>query len=64
VRAAAFMIPGGLGIQEGGFIIVGTLIGLPPEVAFALSLIRRVRELGFGLAGIFVWQCEPWRHRL
>ena len=58
VRAAAFMIPGGLGIQEGGFMVVGTLIGLPPEVALALSLIRRVRELALGLAGVAVWQ---WR---
>jgi hypothetical protein len=58
VRAAAFMIPGALGIQEGAFIVVGALIGLPPEVALALSLIRRVRELALGLVGIVFWQ---WR---
>ncbi|HEY1337803.1 MAG TPA: lysylphosphatidylglycerol synthase domain-containing protein, partial [Bryobacteraceae bacterium] len=58
VRAAAFMIPGGLGVQEGGFILVGGLIGLSPEVALALALIRRVRELVLGIAGIIAWQ---WR---
>lgn len=56
VRAAAFMIPGALGVQEGAFIVLGGLVGLPPEVALSLSLIRRVRELLLGLSGTFMWQ--------
>jgi putative membrane protein len=56
VRAAAFMIPGALGVQEGGFILLGGLVGLPPEAALALSLIRRVRELLLGVPGIVLWQ--------
>jgi glycosyltransferase 2 family protein len=56
VRTAAFLIPGALGIQEGGFLIVGTLLFLPPEAALALALTRRVRELVFGIPGILAWQ--------
>ena len=56
VRAAAFMIPGALGVQEGGYILLGGLIGLPPEAALSLSLIRRVRELLLGIPGTVLWQ--------
>jgi len=56
VRTSAFMIPGALGVQEGGFLLVGTLLSLPADVALALSLTRRVRELAFGIPGILAWQ--------
>ena len=56
VRAAAFMIPAGLGVQEGGFILLAGLVGLSPEVALSLSLIRRVRELVFGIPGAMLWR--------
>jgi len=55
IRSAAFAIPAGLGAQEGGFLIVGTLLGLPPEAALALALLRRVREILFGLPGLAIW---------
>ncbi len=56
IRAAAFLIPGALGAQEGGFLIIGTLLGLPADAALALALTRRVRELAFGIPGILAWQ--------
>lgn len=56
VRAAAFLIPGALGAQEGGFLLLGTLLSLPPEGALALALTRRARELAFGIPGILAWQ--------
>jgi putative membrane protein len=56
VRAAAFLIPGALGAQEGGFLLVGTLLSLPAEGALALALTRRARELAFGIPGILAWQ--------
>jgi len=43
--SAAFFVPGALGVQEGGFLLVGQLIGLPPHLALALALARRVRDL-------------------
>lgn len=55
VRAAAFMVPGALGVQEGGLILFGALFGLPAETGLAISLSKRVRELALGLPGLFVW---------
>lgn len=56
LRTSAFMIPGALGIQEGGFLVIGALLSLPADVALALALTRRVRELAFGIPGILAWQ--------
>jgi putative membrane protein len=61
IRSAAFAVPGGLGVQEGGYLIVGNLLGIPGESAFALSLIARVRELGLGIPGLIVWQLVEGR---
>ncbi len=55
VRSAGFAIPGGLGVQEGGVLLAANWLGVPTELALVAMLIRRVRELAFGLAGLFVW---------
>ncbi len=52
VRGAAFAIPGALGVQETGYVLLAPLAGLTPEVALALSLAKRVRELLLGLPGL------------
>jgi putative membrane protein len=56
LRSAMFLIPGALGVQEGGYLVVGGLLGIPGETALALALIRRVRELVLGIPGLIVWQ--------
>lgn len=56
VRSAAFAIPGGLGAQEGGFVAIGSALGLPTEVALALSLCKRFRELAIGGPALLAWQ--------
>ncbi|KND56875.1 putative integral membrane protein [Candidatus Burkholderia verschuerenii] len=52
IRGAAFAIPGSLGVQEGGYLLLAKLVGLPPETALALSLTKRARELLLGVPGI------------
>jgi putative membrane protein len=56
VRAAAFAMPGGLGIQDGGLIAVCGVFGVPPEVALALALVKRIAELVLGVPGLLAWQ--------
>jgi uncharacterized membrane protein YbhN (UPF0104 family) len=56
LRSAAFAVPGGLGVQEGGYILLGALIGLPPDVMLTLSLATRLGELIEGLPGLVAWQ--------
>ncbi|HLW35464.1 MAG TPA: flippase-like domain-containing protein [Chthoniobacterales bacterium] len=64
IRSVAFPVPGGIGVQESGYVLVGNLLGIPGEAAFALSLIARVRELGFGIPGLITWQLIEGRRLL
>jgi putative membrane protein len=50
----AFIIPNAYGIQEGLFIALGALAGLPPEVSLALSLALRIRDLILDPSGLLV----------
>lgn len=56
LRGVAFAVPAGLGVQEGGFVAVGLLLGLPPELMIAVSLATRVREILPSIPFLFVWQ--------
>ena len=56
VEMAAFLVPGALGAREGGFVLFGALFGLPADIALAIPLAKRVRELALGLPGLMVWQ--------
>lgn len=64
VRNVAFAVPSGLGVQEGGYVLVGNLLGIPGDAAFALSLIARVRELALGIPGVVAWQLIEGRRLL
>lgn len=55
-RGAGFAVPGALGVQEAGFILVGGLFGIHPDTAIALSMVKRARELAVGLPGLVAWQ--------
>jgi putative membrane protein len=52
IRGAGFAIPGALGVQEGGYLLLAPLAGLRPDVALALSLAKRARELLLGIPGL------------
>jgi putative membrane protein len=52
IRGAGFAIPGALGVQEGGFVLLAPLAGLAPSAALALSLAKRAREVMLGLPGL------------
>jgi len=65
IRGAAFAIPGALGVQEGGYLLLAPLAGLSSETALALSLAKRARELLLGVPGLlYVHLAErDWRRR-
>jgi putative membrane protein len=52
IRGAAFAIPGALGVQEGGYLLLAPVAGLTPDAALALSLAKRARELLLGIPGL------------
>jgi putative membrane protein len=55
-RAAAFVLPGGLGVQDGTLIAASALFGVPAEVALAMALIKRVPDLVLGIPSLLAWQ--------
>ncbi|POF62024.1 hypothetical protein CFR73_13215 [Novacetimonas maltaceti] len=55
-KSAGFAVPGALGVSEGGYIIIAGLFGVSPQVAIALSLIKRLREIAWGLPSLVGWQ--------
>lgn len=55
VRSAAFFMPGGLGLQEGGIMVLGHIMGLPTNAALGLAVIKRVREIATGVPGLITW---------
>jgi len=56
VRTLTFAAPMGLGVIEGGYVLVGHLFGLSAEFALALSLIKRLRDIAIGLPALAIWQ--------
>jgi putative membrane protein len=56
LRAAAFVVPGGLGVQEVAYTLLGPVVGLGPDIALALSLASRARELMTGVPALLFWQ--------
>lgn len=55
-RALGFLVPGALGVQEGGYVVVSAMLGVPADQALALSLLRRGRELALGAVGLVIWR--------
>jgi putative membrane protein len=53
-RSAGFAVPGAIGVQEGGFVLVCGLFGVPPETAVSLSVLKRLREVLVGVPALVV----------
>ena len=63
-RSAAFVLPGGLGVQDGALVAVCAIFGVPAEVALAMALIKRVPDLVLGAPSLLGWQALEGRHYL
>jgi putative membrane protein len=61
VRAAAFLMPGALGVQEAGYVAVCAVYGIPAAEALALSLVKRVPDITLGVPFLFVWHAQEAR---
>jgi glycosyltransferase 2 family protein len=59
--AMAFLVPVNAGIQEAGYIGLGSIFGVPPELALGVSLIRRARDIVLGVPILLVWQFVEMR---
>ena len=58
MRHVAFVVPAGLGVQEAGFVLFGHALGISSELALAVSMAKRMREVLCGVPPLISWQ---WR---
>ncbi|HEY6452580.1 MAG TPA: lysylphosphatidylglycerol synthase domain-containing protein [Steroidobacteraceae bacterium] len=64
MRHIAFVVPAGLGVQEAGLVLFGHLLGVSGELALAVSMAKRVREVLCGLPPLLSWQWFEGRRLL
>jgi putative membrane protein len=62
LRAVGFAIPASLGVQEGGYVLICGVLGISPQAAIELSLLKRIREVALGVPALMVWQSIEGRH--
>jgi putative membrane protein len=60
-RSAGFFVPGALGIQEAALVIVCGVVGLSPETAMLIAIVKRLRDVVLGIPGLAVWQWTEGR---
>jgi putative membrane protein len=58
VRTIGFALPGNLGVQEGAYVLLGPLFGIPAAEVLALSLLKRGRDLVLGAPVLLIWQAQ------
>jgi len=63
-RAVVFVLPAGLGVQDGTLVAASAIFGIPAEVALAMALIKRVPDLVLGVPGLLAWQTLEGRQLL
>jgi putative membrane protein len=56
MRHLAFVVPAGLGVQEAGLVLFGHALGISSELALAVSMAKRLREVLCGLPALVSWQ--------
>jgi len=59
--AVAVLVPGFAGVQEAGYVGLGRLFGVAPEISLAVSLLRRARDLAVGIPILLIWQLVEMR---
>ncbi len=63
LRAAAFVVPAALGVQEAGYMLLAPLFALDPRLALALSLLKRARDVAIGVPALVACQMLEVRPR-
>lgn len=59
-RNVAFFVPAGLGVQEAVVMLIGHLLGMDAQVSLSLALVKRAREILFGVPALLSWQWMEW----
>ena len=61
IRSAGAFVPNALGVQEGAYLVLGPLFGVPPDLALAISVLKRARDIAIGVPVLLSWQAVEGR---
>jgi uncharacterized membrane protein YbhN (UPF0104 family) len=61
LRHVAFIVPAGIGVQEAGLVVFGRALGIDSELALAVSMVKRAREVLWGVPCLISWQWTEGR---
>lgn len=61
IDGVLFFVPAKAGTQEGGKVLIFTMLGLDPAKGLALGILRRIRELSWAGVGLLLWSRHQWR---
>lgn len=56
LRTAGFLLPGGILVQEAALVAACASVGVPPVHAVIVALVRRAREVLFGVIGLMLFR--------
>jgi glycosyltransferase 2 family protein len=63
-RSAAVFIPNALGVQEGAYVLLAPLFGVGTELALAVSVLKRARDITLGVPVLLIWQAAEGRRAI
>lgn len=62
IRSIAFAVPNAFGVQELAHVVFAPVLGVGPELAVAVSLLKRAQNIAIGIPVLLLWQSEEGRH--
>jgi putative membrane protein len=54
IDTTLFFVPGKVGTQEGGKVLIFSVLGLDPAKGLSVGILRRIRELSWALVGLAI----------
>ena len=64
LRIVTFFIPGSLGAQEGGIVLIFSQFGFGQQASVMFAVIRRLREVAWVAFGLLLWSFQEDRPSL
>ena len=62
IRSIAFAVPNAFGVQELAYVVFAPVLGVGPELAVAVSLLKRAQAIAIGIPVLLLWQAVEGHH--
>lgn len=63
IQAAAFLVPGAIGVQEGGKVVIFSALGLPAAAGFSVGIAFRLNQVVGIALGLLAYAVLHWQQR-